>query len=140
MKPSIAHHLKYLPAFLIAALLAAGCTSTNTVDYRRQERLTAYTALPPEIRAAVDQGQLKAGMDSNAVYIAWGSPAQILKGGNATEETTTWIYRAGYIQETRFWGAYREHYAYTPMTYIRAQVVFVNGAVREWQTFPSPVY
>jgi len=31
------------------------------------------------------------------------------------------------------------HYDYTPRTYPRAQVVFVNGLVRQWQMFPEPV-
>jgi hypothetical protein len=125
---------------LLAGLLLAGCVVVRGVDYRKQERMSAYMALPPEMRQAVDLGQLKVGMNSDAVYIAWGKPSQIISGGNATEETTTWLYRTGYIQQSTFWGPYREHTAYTTMTYTRAQVTFVNGAVREWQTYPSPVY
>jgi hypothetical protein len=128
-----------LPVILLAALLFGGC-ATHSVASRKQQRMAAYQALSPEIRAAVDLGRLKVGMDTNAVYIAWGPPQQILHGGNPTRETTTWLYRAGYIQEVRFQGTYREHDAYTVQPYTKAQVVFVNDAVQQWQTFPSPMY
>jgi hypothetical protein len=131
---------KWFPLVILAGLLLSGCVIENTIDTRRQERMNAYNAMPPDIRAAVDAGQLKAGMDANAVYIAWGAPAQILNGGDASGETTTWIYRGVYTQVVSFYGPYRVHYAYTPVSYTRAQVVFSDRLVRNWQTFPSPAY
>ncbi len=130
---------KYSPIILLVGLLLAGCATTQTVESRKQERYAAYQALSPELKAAVDQGQVKSGMSMDAVYIAWGKPSQVVSGGNAAGETTTWIYQGGYVQETRFWGYSRLHYAYTPLTYVRAQVIFVNGLAKEWQTFPEPV-
>ncbi|MDB6021051.1 MAG: hypothetical protein JWQ04_908 [Pedosphaera sp.] len=127
--------------FLLAGiLLATGCASTGNLASRKQERYAAYNALPPEMKTAVDQGRVKPGMNTDAVYIAWGPPSQVVTGGDQTGETTTWIYQGGYVDEERYWGARRLHYAYTPRTYVRAQVVFVNGIVREWRTFPEPVY
>jgi len=32
------------------------------------------------------------------------------------------------------------HYDYYPSTYVRAQVVFVNGVVKSWQTYGAPPY
>jgi len=124
---------------LAAALFAAGCASTDTIATRRQAHASGYEMLGPEMKAAVDQGLIKAGMSKDGVLIAWGKPSQSVHAGNASGESTTWIYQGGYIQETRFWGPNRMHYAYTPLTYVRAQVVFVNDVVQSWQTFPEPV-
>ncbi len=124
----------------LLAWLAVGCATSSTVQTRKQERYAAYEALTPELKSAVDLGEVRAGMSMDAVYIAWGKPSQVLSGGNQTGETTTWVYQAGYMQEVRYWGRTRVNYGYTPMTYVKAQVIFVNGLVKEWQTFPEPVY
>ena len=126
-----------LPAIFF---VTAGCASTDSLASRKQERHAAYAALPPDMKASVDQGRVKAGMNMDAVYLAWGKPSQVVAGGNQAGETTTWIYEGGYVDEERYWGPRRVHYDYTPRTYVRGQVVFVNGVVKEWQTFPEPVY
>lgn len=132
---------KFLGLAILAAIVLqlTGCASMPSLSKRKQERYAAYEALPPDQKALVDTGRVKAGMNTDAVYIAWGNPSQIVSGGNAAGETTTWFYQGGYVDEQRYWGAYRLHYYYTPRTYIRAQVVFANGVVREWQTFPEPM-
>ncbi|MDB6111599.1 MAG: hypothetical protein JWR69_3349 [Pedosphaera sp.] len=124
---------------LLVIVLFAGC-ATPTVESRKQERYAAYQALSPELKAAVDHGSIKAGMSMDAVYIAWGQPAQVLQGGNAGGESTTWLYEGGYLEETRYWGYRRVHYDYNPRSYVRAEIVFVNGVVKEWHTLPQPVY
>ena len=129
--------LMFLPVIF---LLAGGCASTDAVASRKQERYAAYAALPPDMKTAVDQGRVKPGMNMDAVYIAWGKPSQVVAGGSQAGETTTWIYEGGYVDEERFWGRRQVHYDYTPRTYVRGQVVFVNGVVSSWQTFPEPVY
>ncbi|MDB6015864.1 MAG: hypothetical protein JWR19_353 [Pedosphaera sp.] len=125
---------------MLFILLFAGCTTPTTVESRKQERYAAYQALSPEMKAAVDHGGIKVGMPMDAVYIAWGAPSQILQSGSAAGEATTWLYEGGYMEETRYWGYRRVHYDYNPRTYVRAQVVFMNGAVSEWHTLPEPVY
>ncbi|MDB6123907.1 MAG: hypothetical protein JWQ71_2900 [Pedosphaera sp.] len=125
---------------LLVILLLAGCASTQNVATRKQERLAAYQALPPELKVAVDQGQIKVGMPMDAVYIAWGAPSQTLQSANEGGEAVTWLYHGGYVQETRYWGRRNLHYDYDPRTYVRAQVVFMNGVVKSFQTFPEPVY
>lgn len=131
--------VKFFVVVLFAGLFLVGCATPSTVSSRKQERFAAYAALPPEMKAAVDQGQLKAGMNMDAVYIAWGAPGQVTNGGNEAGQTTTWIYYGGYVQEVRYWGHRNVHYDYYPQTYPRAQVLFVNGVVAQWQTFPEPV-
>lgn len=135
---------------LCAGLLLAGCATSNTVAKRRTERAAAYAALPAEQRTLVDHGQIRVGMSMDAVYIAWGSPAQTLEGENERGIVTTWLYDGGWMQESRYWayrqmGAgpdlYLERYLisdYEPRTYIRAQLRFVEGSLKEWQTLPRP--
>ena len=131
--------LKCSAIVLAASLLAMGCATTGSVQTRKQERIAAYEALSPEMKTAVDQGQLKFGMNADAVYISWGKPMQVLTGGDEKGETSTWIYQSSFIQQTRIWGEYRMFYAYTPVNYTRARVTFQNGAVKEWHTYAEPV-
>ena len=126
-----------------------GC-ATSTVESRKQERAASYAALTPEWRAVVDHGQLKVGMTADAVYLAWGKPAQVLTGQSATGTTETWLYTGAYMQEYRYWnyrrGFYGQRYFggpaleydYYPRAYTRAEVVFENGVVKSWHTSGAP--
>lgn len=136
--------------FLGLSLLLVGCaTSKNTFEKRRDERLAAYTALSPEFKAAVDQGQIKVGMTEDAVYIAWGPPAEILKSANEKGEITRWLYYGSYMQEYRYWTGSRygrgfpsaqlEH-DYIPRDYVSAEVIFSGGVVKSWSMRPKPTY
>jgi hypothetical protein len=137
-------------ALLLTALLAAGC-QTSTVESRRAERPSAYEALAPEIRALVDQGQIKVGMNEDAVYIAWGPPSEIVQSETQSGRLTTWLYHSTMMEETRYW-AYREIWRgnqmflerylerdYDPRHYVKAEIVFEKGAVKEWRTLPKPL-
>jgi hypothetical protein len=129
--------MKFLFAAMFAILLATGC-ATQTVQSRIHEKNAEYSALPPELKSAVDQGRVIAGMSMDAVYMAWGKPSQVLSGGNQMGETVTWLYEASYLSETTWFGAAHIYHTYTPGGYVRAQAVFVNGNVAQWQTFPAP--
>ena len=56
---------------------------------------------------------------------------------------TLWLYEGGWMEETRYWYGRRysrlEH-DYQPRTYVRAEIVVVNGQVVSWRTLPQPVY
>ena len=137
---------------MLAGLLLAGCaTSSKHADQRKVERAAAYAALNPEMRELVDKGLIKVGMTQDAVYIAWGEPAEILQSETERGAVTTWLYHGGWMEETRHW-SYRqvgtgdalclERYLindYQPRSYIRAQLSFVNGVLKEWNTKPRPV-
>lgn len=135
---------------LLALAVVAGCASNKGLEKRRAERATPYAALSPEFRELVDKGQIKVGMNTDAVYIAWGEPAEILQSESPGGAVTTWIYYGGWMEETRYW-SYRQvgHGRdlclerclindYQPRTYARAQLVFINGALKEWRTLPRP--
>jgi hypothetical protein len=147
--------MKQLALLLCTGLLLMGCatTSRQRVEKRKQERSNAYAALPPEQKAAVDAGKVEVGMNMDAVYIAWGRPSQVLEGEGAQGHVVTWIYQGTYYQPYSYWtysapwywgyGRYYDpgpHFAYDyhPVPYVRGEVYFERGVVKQWQTFASP--
>jgi hypothetical protein len=142
--------MKAAPCLLFGALFLLGCASSS-VETRKQERYGAYSALPAETRSLVDHGQIKLGMNMDAVYVAWGKPSQILGGESAQGATTTWVYHGSYLEEHRYWShryAYYGHcyptgpyldYDYYSRSYVKAVVVFDDhGVVKEWRHLPQP--
>ena len=143
--------MKNLVHALLAGLIFCGCASpAKKLAARKQERYSAYAALSPEMQTLVNNGQIKVGMPMDAVYIAWGQPAQILTAESANETSVTWLYRGNYLQEYRYWtyryyGPYRYSYAgpyldtqYFPSGYTAAEVTFEKGLVKQWQNMPMP--
>jgi uncharacterized protein YceK len=130
--------LKFMVLMTVCFCLAGCLTVQSTIDSRRREYYAAYSALSPEFKAAVDAGTVKAGMNSDAVYIAWGRPTRLMSSGNKSGESTTWIYEGYYLREYDYVGYYRTHYGYVSEPYTRAKVVFANGVVTEWQRYEHP--
>ena len=136
--------VKFFSCALIIGLMLTGCASTSSsIEGRKKERVTGYSALPPETRTLVDSGQIRKGMNQDAVYIAWGKPAQILEEENQTGHATIWLYEGGWMEETRYWTG-RHHarleHDYQPRTYVRAELVFVKGVLESWRSLPQPTY
>ena len=128
---------------VLAGWLLSGCATTNTIESRKRERATAYAALSTEDKALVDGGQIRRGMNEDVVYIAWGKPAQVLQQEDPQGRATIWLYEGGWLEETRYWAGWRYGrlmHDYQPRTYVRAEIVFVNGVVNSWRTLPQPVY
>jgi len=55
-----------------SALILTSCSTTETRISKHPE---IYQSLSPRDQALVSQGQIRAGMPVNAVWVAWGSPA-----------------------------------------------------------------
>lgn len=136
----------------VLALALAGC-ATSTLESRKKERYGAYASLSSEQKASVDQAQIKVGMSMDAVYIAWGKPSQILTSETASGSQVRWLYSGTYLQSFSYWaypgyyGPYRWGYCgpefvhdYVVLNYIRAEVIFEGGLVKQWRTLPRPGY
>lgn len=136
---------------LVGCSLLAGC-ATGTIESRRKDRAAAYAALTAEEKELVDKGQIKVGMNQDAVYIAWGPPAEILQSETQDGLLTTWLYHGVWTEETRYWTfrevpykgtvfleRYLEH-DYFPRNYVQAEIVFAGGEVTRWRTLPRPTY
>lgn len=143
--------VKQVLLLVLAVVFLTGC-KTSTVESRKQERSVAYSMLSQAIRADVDAGRIRAGMNGDAVYMSWGKPAQVLESGNEQGLVTTWLYEGGWMQEERYWSyravgtgrdAWAERYIvrdYHPRAYISAEVTFVDSVVKQWRTLPRPTY
>ena len=82
-----------MKAFVLLIVLAAALvTGCSTVGSRKAERTDAYNALSARYRALVDEGFIDVGMNTNAVYVAWGKPYQIMRVDFPTGERTVWVY------------------------------------------------
>ena len=137
---------------LPVALLFSGCKST-TIESRRTQRAQAYAALSPEQQRFVDTGEIRSGMNEDAVFIAWGPAWEILRGETDGQLLTTWIYRGTWWDEQTYWNYRAVRFAdgnlrsipvldraSVPRDYVMAEVVFVNGRVKSWRTIPKPYY
>lgn len=136
---------------LALVLVAAGCATPSTVEARRQEKAAAYAALPAEVRAAVDEGRLKPGMNEEAVYIAWGKPAQVLRSGDASGERIIWLYHGTTSDSYLVW---RYQTMLRPdgsmfldrtldrsldvREYVAAELTFQGGGLKSWRTLAQP--
>jgi len=137
---------------LLGVSIVTGCATSITS--RKEERLSSYNALPAEQRLAVDTGQIKVGMSEDAVYIALGKPSQVVRGESSAGPINTWLYLGTYFDEYRGWGYYGNYhsyrgrsytapymtYDYVPRNYVRTEVRFEQGVVKEWRTLPGPAY
>jgi hypothetical protein len=72
-----------------SALILTSCSTTETRISKHPE---IYQSLSPRDQAMVSQGQIRAGMSLNAVWLAWGSPDQKIVGNMRGRPTETWIY------------------------------------------------
>jgi hypothetical protein len=61
---------------ILSLLFFVGCESSH-IAARRQAYAADYAALTAKDKALVDRGQLRQGMSTNAVLIAWGQPTTI---------------------------------------------------------------
>ena len=106
----------------------------------------------------VRRGEIEKGMDKNAVYLAWGSPAARAEGFRNGDDTERWdFYGQKAVVSHRPYGDYgfpydaygagyrdyrRHPFAYGDIgpeiihvPYRRASVWFVDGRVKEWERF-----
>ena len=130
--------MRSLAFLLLSAFVLAGC-ATSTVEGRKKERASTYASLPPEQKELVDQGKIKIGMTPDAVYLAWGAPAEVLEDETPDGHTTTWAYQGQWVEEYRYWIGRRLESDFYPRNYTRAQIFFRSGVVSSWRTLPRPV-
>lgn len=143
-----------LPLLLLAAAFLLGGCATSTLESRKKEKYQAYAELTAEQRAAVDAGQIKVGMTMDAVYVAWGKPHQVVNAETSTGAQTVWLYTDTQLQGYHYWG-HRGYYGgrgryyhsgpvlrydYAPVGYVKAEVIFEQGAVKQWRTLPAPAW
>jgi hypothetical protein len=72
-----------------AALILTSCSTPQT---RISDHPGLYQGLSHRDQAMVTQGQIRIGMSRTAVWLAWGTTDQKIKGNMGGGPTETWIY------------------------------------------------
>ena len=135
----------FVPLILLATAVVTGC---STVGARKAERADAYNALSARYRALVDEGFIDVGMNTNAVYIAWGKPYQIMRVDFPSGERTVWVYTGAtsepvsssqYRHSSKTYSARRGTYEPTTTTILRrrtnGRVSFEDGKVVSFDSY-----
>ena len=136
--------VRYLSLLLAGGLaLLCGC-ATSSIEKRRAQRPEAYAALSSDARAQVDRGEIAEGMDTNAVFIAWGRPTKITtRSGNDRREIEWWYYR-NYLKSNRVYYYTHDGHGYpvvdayydtSAWKYVARKVVFRDGQVTWFRTY-----
>src|SRR5213080_854306 len=81
---------RLLPICLATSALIL--TSCETTQDRISKNPEIYQRLSARDQALVSQGQIRAGMSQNAVWLAWGSPDRKIVGNMRGRPTETWMY------------------------------------------------
>jgi hypothetical protein len=132
-------------ALVTVAALALGCRPS--LSHRKEARAAFYQSLPEDQRRAIDAGELRQGMCTNAVFIAWGKPSKILSAGFAAGRETTWLYYGSWTDQRPYWeyvperhGGWRLDYrvAHASRTYRKAEVFLRDDRVVRWRTYDRP--
>lgn len=143
--------VKMFLASLAVAVIAASCAPV-TPQTRIQRAPDVYEALPADQQALVQRGELARGMSRDAVWLAWGAPAQRFEGARDARSTERWDYTGTQpVYHTTFAGGYGRYGPYGPygrygaysafafgpeiayIPYRRASVWFLDGRVEAWE-------
>src|SRR5438445_4428081 len=95
---------KALPLCLATSALIL--TSCETTQDRISKHPEIYQRLSASDQALVSQGQIRAGMSQNAVWLAWGGPERKIIGNMRGQPTETWIYITYETAPYPYWGPY----------------------------------
>ena len=109
--------MKTISNALIFGLAVAGLclTSCETLENRITEHPDMFNSLSPRDQALVRQGQIRSGMSTNTVWLAWGSPSAKTVGEMRGHPTETWIYTT--YRYASYGSAYYPYYGYGPGFY-----------------------
>lgn len=140
----------------MAAVLATGLCSCETVGKRISANQEMFNAWLPETQQQVQAGKIQVGFDRDMVLVALGRPQQIKERTSEAGASEIWTYLGTrtkqvssvlyyppgsvYCPPTRRGGRGHYHYPmyqYTPViqyeTYERRRVVFSKGKVIEFE-------
>ena len=129
-------------------VLVAGCQSSG-VARRKTQSMEAYLALDAATRRLVDKGKIQNGMDTNAVFIAWGPPTDVFSVDIPGGQRLVWNYEEPWFYEgkrlvPRGSDRYgRPIYAVerwrVPITYLAKSVTFAGAKAIQWKKYDPPV-
>ena len=126
-------------AITAGAMIFSGC---NTTGGRISQHPEIYQSLSPRDQALVSQGQIREGMTTDAVWLAWGTADQKIPASIRGRPAETWVYLR-YETPPSYGGPYYYgpfDWSYIPPKFIypiRA-TTFSNGRVAYFGYLPRP--
>jgi len=127
--------------FGIAAgtLIFTGCATTEA---RISQHPEIYHRLSSRDQSLVSQGQIRLGMITDAVWLAWGTPDQKIPANVGDSHDETWVYLR-YETPPSYGGPYYyvpfdSSYIPPKFVYPSRGVTFSNGRVVFYRYLPSP--
>ena len=122
-----------------AALILVGCATTQS---RISQHPEMYQHLSARDQALVSQGQIRAGMTMDAVWLAWGTPEQKLPGNMRDRPIETWVYLRYNTPPSYgapyYYGPFDWSYIPPKFPYASKGATFSNGRVVFFQYVPPP--
>ena len=120
-------------------LIFTGCATTEA---RISQHLEIYQRLSSRDQSLVSQGQIRLGMITDAVWLAWGTPDQKIPANVGDGRGETWVYLR-YETPPSYGGPYYYgpfDWSYIPPKFVYPSrgVTFSNGRVVFYRYLPSP--
>ena len=123
----------------IGALILSGCATTET---RISQNPEIYQSLSARDQALVSQGQIRAGMTMDAVWLAWGTPDQKIPENMGNRPTETWLYLRYQTPPSYgapyYYGPFDWSYIPPKFPYASKGATFSKGRVVFFQYVPPP--
>ncbi|MDZ4742192.1 MAG: hypothetical protein SGI98_02085 [Verrucomicrobiota bacterium] len=131
---------------VLLLLLVTFLTGCSTIQSRTKERQGAFNALSPNDKQLVQQGMIRTGMNTDAVYIAMGTPTRKKIKQSDKGDFSSWYYDRTLSDTIPQWSyAYAQDdcgnvvaypyydpiYTYYNVPFIK--VTFKNGKVIQWE-------
>jgi outer membrane protein assembly factor BamE (lipoprotein component of BamABCDE complex) len=124
---------------VIALALLAGCSTTES---RSKDKQVSFDRLTPRQKSDVLDGKVAVGMNTDAVFIAFGPPERVAKEGKSER----WTYTKAEFYDVPHWrdrcvqragGGISTIPEYDPLQMKREvdslEVIFKNGKVTTWK-------
>ena len=127
--------------FGIAAgtLIFTGCATTEA---RISQHPEIYHRLSSRDQSLVSQGQIRLGMITDAVWLAWGTPDQKIPANVGDSHDETWVYLRYETPPSYggpyYYGPFDSSYIPPKFVYPSRGVTFSNGRVVFYRYLPSP--
>ena len=120
-------------------LIFTGCATTEA---RISQHPEIYHRLSSRDQSLVSQGQIRLGMITDAVWLAWGTPDQKIPANVGDSHDETWVYLR-YETPPSYGGPYYYgpfDWSYIPPKFVYPSrgVTFSNGRVVFYRYLPSP--
>lgn len=118
--------------------LLANCASSTTLRERRlTENAEIYEGLSQSDRTLIDQGQIREGMDKQAVFLSWGRPDDIREGSRSGVPYETWLYTSNRAHTQSYlsmgYGFGHPYYGYGGRYYGRSHLGFHPGVATTYR-------